>query len=83
MVMAAVLDETDFRKATRLLLADGWHSVTGFRWVEPVPAGKRHDGGIASDWAAWWEREGISTRTRTIFAPTSSILAYSFSDDPE
>lgn len=79
MVMEAVLEKTDFRDVTRLLLVDGWHVVTGLRWVEPYREGMRPSEGIASDWVYWWEI--IGHQTHTVFAPTSSILAYAFGDD--
>lgn len=79
MVMEAVLQKTDFRKVTRLLLADGWHQVHGLRWVEPWREGARPDEGVASDWVEWWET--IANETHEIFAPTSSVLAYGFGHD--
>jgi len=78
-VMEAVLSKTDFRDVTRLLLADGWHEVTALRWVEPHRDGARVDQGIASDWVQWWEK--VNRETHTVFAPTSSILAYAFGHD--
>jgi hypothetical protein len=75
-VMEAVLKKTDFRQVTRLLLSDGWHEVTGFRWVEPYREGARPDEGPASEWLSWWEK--IDHEAHTVFAPTSSVLAYAF-----
>jgi len=76
MVMEAVLAKTDFRQVTRLLLADGWHEVTGLRWVEPYREGTRPNEGVASDWIYWWEK--IDRETHTVFAPTASVIAYAF-----
>jgi hypothetical protein len=83
MVMEAVLANTDFRKVSRLLLADGWHNVLELRWVEPLINGATVDHGIASEWVSWWETDSGGRKIqRTIFAPTSSVLAYSFSSEP-
>jgi len=80
--MEAVLQATDFRQATRVLLVDGWHEITGLRWVEPYREGAKPDHGVASDWVCWWEK--VNRETHTVFAPASSIIAYAFghSDRP-
>jgi hypothetical protein len=79
MVMEAVLEKTDFRQVTRLLLPDGWHEVKGLRWVEPYRDGARPNQGVASDWVYWWEK--INHETHTVLAPTSNILAFAFGHD--
>jgi hypothetical protein len=55
---------------TRLQAFGGW---------EPYRDGASPAQGLASDWVYWWEK--VDRETHTVFAPTSSVLAFAFGHD--
>ena len=80
-MLESELKLNDFRHVTRVLMADGWHRVTAFRWMSPLVEDGRPNEGIAGTYATWIET--INRQTIEVVAPLSSMLAWGFGDQEQ